>query len=157
MVRKASTDSRVSARFRKMQPVLGYAAAHLDEDVSLAALARQAKLSAFHLQRIFSATVGETPKQLTLRLRLGRAAVMLLASSDSILDVALSCGFQSHEVFIRGFGGVSGSRRALIASADSSAAPMRHKPGTTPRSSSRSTPALGCFTSANRKNLGGTK
>lgn len=86
-----------------MQPVLGYAAAHLDEDVSLAALARQAKLSAFHLQRIFSATVGETPKQLTLRLRLGRAAVMLLASSDSILDVALSCGFQSHEVFIRAF------------------------------------------------------
>ncbi|MGB7309618.1 MAG: AraC family transcriptional regulator, partial [Candidatus Acidiferrales bacterium] len=71
MARKASTDSRVSARFRKMQPVLAYAAAHLDEDVSLAALARQAKLSAFHLQRIFSATVGETPKQLTLRLRLG--------------------------------------------------------------------------------------
>jgi AraC family transcriptional regulator len=91
------------ARFRKMQPVLAYAAAHLDEDVSLAALARQAKLSAFHLQRIFADTVGETPKQLTLRLRLGRAAVMLLTSDESILDVALACGFQSHEVFIRAF------------------------------------------------------
>jgi AraC family transcriptional regulator len=86
-----------------MQPVLAYASAHLDEDVSLAALARQAGLSAFHLQRIFAAAVGETPKQLTLRLRLGRAAVMLLTSDDSILDVALSCGFQSHEVFIRAF------------------------------------------------------
>lgn len=86
-----------------MQPVLAYAAAHLDEDVSLAALARQAGLSAFHLQRIFSAAVGETPKQLTLRLRLGRAAVLLLTSDDSIVDVALSCGFQSHEVFIRAF------------------------------------------------------
>jgi AraC family transcriptional regulator len=87
----------------KMQAVLAYAAAHLDEDVSLAALARQAGLSAFHLQRVFSGAVGETPKQLTLRLRLGRAAVLLLTTDDSILDVALSCGFQSHEAFIRAF------------------------------------------------------
>lgn len=34
---------------------------------------------------------------------LGRAAVMLLTGDDSILDVALSCGFQSHEAFIRAF------------------------------------------------------
>jgi AraC family transcriptional regulator len=88
---------------RKIQPLLAYAAAHLDEDVSLAALARQARLSSFHLQRIFSAAAGETPKHLTLRLRLGRAAVMLLTSDDSILDMALSCGFQSHEGFIRAF------------------------------------------------------
>jgi AraC family transcriptional regulator len=86
-----------------MQPLLAYATAHLDEEVSLAQLARQAGLSTFHLQRIFSAAVGETPKQLTLRLRLGRAAVRLLTSDDSILDVAFSCGFQSHEAFIRAF------------------------------------------------------
>jgi AraC-like DNA-binding protein/effector-binding domain-containing protein len=97
------TGARAAARFRKMQPLLAYAAARLDEDVSLAALARQSGLSAFHLQRLFSVAVGETPKQLTLRLRLGRAAVLLLTSDDSILDVALSCGFQSHEVFIRAF------------------------------------------------------
>lgn len=95
--------ARSQRQFAKMQPVLAYAAARLDEDVSLAALAREAGLSAFHLQRIFSAAVGETPKQLTLRLRLGRAAVMLLTCDDSILDVALSCGFQSHEAFIRAF------------------------------------------------------
>jgi AraC family transcriptional regulator len=103
MMRTTRSSARVIAPFKKMQPVLAYAAAHLDEDVSLAALAREAGLPAFHLQRIFSATVGETPKQLTLRLRLGRAAVMLLAGDDSILDVALSCGFQSHEAFIRAF------------------------------------------------------
>jgi AraC family transcriptional regulator len=90
-------------RFRRVQPALAYAAKHLDEDVSLAALARQAGLSPFHLQRIFTATVGETPKEATLRLRLGHAAVLLLTTKDSILDVALSCGFQSHEAFIRAF------------------------------------------------------
>ena len=87
----------------QMQPVLAYAAGHLDEDMSLAALSRQTGLSAFHLQRVFSATIGETPKQLTLRLRLEHAATLLLTGGDSVLDVALSCGFQSHEVLIRAF------------------------------------------------------
>jgi AraC family transcriptional regulator len=89
--------------FKEIQPALAYAAAHLDEDVSLTALARQARLSPFHLHRLFATATGETPKQLTLRLRLGRAAVMLLLGSDSVLNVALSCGFQSHEVFSRAF------------------------------------------------------
>lgn len=88
---------------RQIQPVVAYAAAHLDQDVSLAALAGQAGLSTFHLHRVFSAAAGETPKQFTLRLRLGRAAAMLLTSEDAVLDIALDCGFQSHEAFSRAF------------------------------------------------------
>jgi AraC family transcriptional regulator len=91
------------AAFQRIQPALAYAVAHLDEDVSLAALARQTGLSVFHLQRAFSTAAGETPKQFTLRLRVGRAAAMLLTGGDTVLDVALSCGFQSHEVFCRAF------------------------------------------------------
>src|SRR6202046_4344377 len=88
---------------KQVQPVMAFAAAHLDEDVSLAALAGQAGLSAFHLHRVFSAAAGETPKQFTLRLRLARAAAMLLTTGYSVLDVALSCGFHSHEAFCRAF------------------------------------------------------
>jgi AraC family transcriptional regulator len=88
---------------RGVLPILEFAAAHLDEDVSLAALAKQAGLSPFHLHRVFTATAGETPKKYTLRLRLGRAAVMLITGDQSVLDVALSCGFQSHEAFCRVF------------------------------------------------------
>jgi len=91
------------ARLKRVHPALAYVAKHLDDDVSLGALAAQAGLSAFHLHRVFSATAGETPKQFALRLRLGRAAVMLLGSKDSVLDIALSCGFQSHEAFTRAF------------------------------------------------------
>jgi len=89
--------------FESVQPVLAYAAAHLDEDLSLEALAAQARLSAFHLHRKFSAAAGETPKQFTLRLRLDCAAALLVTRQDSVLDVALSCGFQSHEAFCRAF------------------------------------------------------
>jgi AraC family transcriptional regulator len=89
--------------FKQVQPLLAFAAAHLDEDVSLRVLAEQAGLSPFHLHRLFSEAAGETPKQYTLRLRLGRAAVLLLTSEESVLNIALSCGFQSHEAFCRAF------------------------------------------------------
>jgi len=88
---------------KQVQPVIAFAAAHLDEDLSLGSLAGHAGLSAFHLHRVFSSAAGETPKQFTLRLRLARASAMLLTGDDSVLDVALSCGFQSHEAFCRAF------------------------------------------------------
>ncbi len=75
----------------------------LDANVSLDALASRAGWSPFHLHRAFRRMVGETPKQYTLRLRLEGAAARLLASDDSIVDVALSAGFKSHEVFTRAF------------------------------------------------------
>ncbi len=96
-------DRARGATFATVQPLLAYAAVSLDDDVSLTALAGKAGLSAFHLHRIFSAAIGETPKQLTMRLRLAHAAATLLVTDDSVLSVALSCGFQSHEVFIRAF------------------------------------------------------
>jgi AraC family transcriptional regulator len=75
----------------------------LDANVSLDALATRAGWSPFHLHRAFRRMVGETPKQYTLRLRLEGAAARLLASDDSIVNVALATGFQSHEVFTRAF------------------------------------------------------
>jgi AraC family transcriptional regulator len=88
---------------RQVQPALTFAATHLDGDVSLDALAHRAGMSVFHLHRVFSAAVGETPKQFTLRLKLGRAAALLLSGRDTVLDIALACGFRSHEVFCRAF------------------------------------------------------
>jgi len=120
----------MTTSLKQVQPVMAFAARHLDEDVSLAALAGQAGMSTFHLHRVFSAATGETPKQFTLRLRLARAAAMLLITGDSVLDVALACGFQSHEAFCRAFRkrfGMtpSGYRARGFAGGDASMA-MRH-------------------------------
>ena len=73
------------------------------ENASLARLASRAGWSAFHFHRAFRAVVRETPKQYALRLRLQQAALRLTSSDDSILDIALSVGFNSHEVFTRAF------------------------------------------------------
>jgi AraC family transcriptional regulator len=90
-------------QFRRVQPALAFVAANLDDDLALARVADHAGMSSFHLHRMFSAVAGETPKQLTRRLRLNRGAAMLLDGDESVLTVALSCGFQSHEGFTRAF------------------------------------------------------
>jgi AraC-like DNA-binding protein/effector-binding domain-containing protein len=86
-----------------VQPVFAFVARNLDGDLSLEALSGRAGLSRFHLHRLFSRTAHETLKQFTLRLRLDRAAAMLLVTQQSALNVALECGFQSHEAFCRAF------------------------------------------------------
>lgn len=63
------------------------------------ALSRKAGLSPFYLQRLFEAAIGETPKAYTSRLRLERGAFRLLVHDSNVLDIALECGFQSHETF----------------------------------------------------------
>ncbi len=93
----------MATELSRIQPLLAFAAAHLDEDLSLTALAGRSAFSPFHLHRVFAAAAGETPKEFTLRLRLDRAAVLLLTTKHSILDVALTCGFSCHEVFCRAF------------------------------------------------------
>lgn len=93
----------MAAGFAEMQRVLAYVSAHLDGDVSLESLAAHAGYSPFHLHRTFSNAVGETPGQFTFRLRLARAALLLLTSEEPILEVALASGFRSHEVFCRAF------------------------------------------------------
>lgn len=84
-------------------PLLVYIQANLDGDLSLALLGRKAGLSAFHLQRVFKAAIGDTPKAYTSRLRLERGAFRLLVHESNLVDIALECGYQSHETFVRAF------------------------------------------------------
>lgn len=76
----------------------------VDSDIeTLADLAVADGRSRFHLQRIFRATVGESPLQYRRRVRLQRAAAFLLVTDNSVLEVALDAGFASAEGFSRAF------------------------------------------------------
>lgn len=70
---------------------------------TLERLAARAGWSPFHFHRVFRAMVRETPKQYTLRLQMHLAVARLVSTDDSVLDVALGVGFNSHEVFTRAF------------------------------------------------------
>jgi AraC family transcriptional regulator len=94
---------------QQMLPALMRIQAHLEEDLSLETLAAAANLSEWHFLRRFQTLTGETPKQHVLRLRVERAAYWLLTRRAAILDVALDCGFRSHETFTRAFRRILGT------------------------------------------------
>lgn len=91
------------ATLRDIQPALQYAVGHRDEAVSLAEMASAAGQRTFSFHRAFASVANETPRQYTERLRLDRAAALLLSTKLTILEIALACGYQSHEVFVRAF------------------------------------------------------
>lgn len=66
-------------------------------------LAFSAGFSRFHLARLFHHTTEETLEAFLRRIRLERAAYMLLNSDQSILEISLDCGYRSPESFSRGF------------------------------------------------------
>jgi AraC family transcriptional regulator len=84
-------------------PRLVEAQDRLDEDLSLDALARSFGYSPFHFHRVFTREVGETPKAHVDRLRLERGWLLVAVTDESILDIALTVGFKSHETFARAF------------------------------------------------------
>ncbi|HET9830724.1 MAG TPA: helix-turn-helix transcriptional regulator, partial [Vicinamibacterales bacterium] len=89
--------------FDRARAAVAASAAEVDGDLPLSELAARTGLSPFHLHRVFSAATGETPKQYGLRIRLSQAGALLLTSGQSVLSVAMSCGFRSPEVFTRAF------------------------------------------------------
>ena len=89
--------------WKKLQQALKYATRNRSKNVRLSHLAAEAGQSPFHAHRTLRAVLGETPKHFTLRLRVDRAAAEMISSKASILQIALDCGFESHESFCRAF------------------------------------------------------
>lgn len=75
----------------------------LDGELTLASLAREARLSPFHFLRTFGLITGLTPHQYILRTRLRHAAARLAAEPARVTDVALDCGFGDVSNFNRAF------------------------------------------------------
>ena len=89
---------------QRINLVIDHIRQHLTDDLSLAALANIAGFSPFHFHRIFKTLTGETIADLTLRLRLERAAALLKGAPRlRITDAALECGFVSTAHFSRAF------------------------------------------------------
>lgn len=75
----------------------------LDQLWSLEDMANEACFSAFHLHRMFRHVTGETPAAFLERLRLERAALLLLAGDDPITTLAADVGFRRPETLTDGW------------------------------------------------------
>lgn len=89
---------------RRLNTVLLYIQDHLSEQLDLEKLSAVACFSKFHFHRIFSAIIGETPGDYIMRLRLERAAALIINSpSLSLIEIGERCGFTSQSIFSRSF------------------------------------------------------
>lgn len=112
----------------KVQRAVDHIEAHLDEELTVDAIARVACLSRWHFQVIFRAMVGDTLGEYLRQRRLTAAAVALGTSERRVIEIALAAGFGSQAAFARAFKAQFGlppgeCRRRGIASAR-----MQHKP-----------------------------
>ncbi len=97
---KQETNNTYQERILK---VLIHIQNHLDNDLSLAELAKVAMFSPYHFHRIFSGMVGESVAEHIRRLRLERAALRLKGSQMPITQIAFEAGLETHEGFTRAF------------------------------------------------------
>lgn len=96
----------------RLNRVLDYVYAHLEDDLSFDRLAEVACLSSYHWSRIYSAMRGETIVATIRRLRLQRAADRLANSDLDIGAVAARAGYGSTDTFGRAFRGAFGESPA---------------------------------------------
>lgn len=79
----------------------GWIADHLDEDLSVTALAEHAFMSERNFARVFGREVGVTPAAYVSALRLERARTLLESTDLQLEEVARRCGFGTVETLRR--------------------------------------------------------
>jgi AraC family transcriptional regulator len=91
---------RASARDeRRISDVLRYIELHAVDALDLDTLAGVAIMSKYHFLRTFRQTVGMTPYQFFLSVRMRRAAVQLATSSQPVSTIAFETGFGDLSTF----------------------------------------------------------
>ncbi len=81
---------------------------NLSTPLSTEFIARHVSISDRHLERLFLAEIGISPSTFALKLRLSNAYRLLETTRNSIIDIAVQCGFQSSSHFSRSFRGAHG-------------------------------------------------
>ncbi len=76
---------------------------HLEQDLSVAALAERAYMSPRNFARVFRRDIGVTPAAYVESLRIERARLLLESTERGVADIARRCGFGTVETLRRSF------------------------------------------------------
>jgi AraC family transcriptional regulator len=93
----------------RLMRVVTYIETNIGGRITLAGLAATAGLSRMYFAKQFRATTGMRPHDFVLRKRIARAQQMLAATSDTLVDIALSVGFQTQAHFTTVFKKIAGN------------------------------------------------
>ena len=89
--------------FDSIKEALLHIDSHLDGPMSFESLAKRFHFSPYYFHRMFSVIVGKTIAAHVRDRRLLRACKRLSGTEDSVLNIALDCGFSSAQAFSRAF------------------------------------------------------
>ena len=99
-----SNSKQVNSEYvSRINKTLDYIEKHTEKQFTLEELAEISNFSKFHFNRIFHSLMGESPFQFILRVRLGKAATLLLHSNKSVTEISHLCGFTDISIFSRNF------------------------------------------------------
>ena len=87
----------------RLRRVLDYISTNVDDDITLADLARVGGQSPFHFARKFTLAMGVSPKRYVSRMRLDRAMAELASGRLPLAQIAHNAGFSSQASFTRAF------------------------------------------------------
>jgi AraC family transcriptional regulator len=88
---------------RVLKRVIDYIQSHLDEDLSLEAIADVAHISSYYFGKLFKISMGQTVHQYVMSERLKRARWLLKNRTLPQEEIALACGFSSQSHFATAF------------------------------------------------------
>ena len=88
--------------------VITYISKHFCEPLSLEILSKELGVCRFYISRIFTHVLHTGFHEYVNTLRIDHAKKILQNTDDSILDVAIQCGFQNQQTFNRVFKEISG-------------------------------------------------
>ena len=86
-----------------VQRMQDYIAAHLDQTITMADLAKVSRYSPWYSYRLFEILLRMTPAVYIRRLRLSQSALRLRDEKTKIIDIAFDFGFDSAEGYQRAF------------------------------------------------------
>lgn len=87
----------------RLRRVLDYIHAHLADDLTLAAMADLAAMSATHFSKAFKAATGRSPLQYVIRARLDLASVLLRSTRLPVAEIGYRVGYHDLSRFGRHF------------------------------------------------------
>lgn len=96
-------ERRSQRRAERFELVLQHIEAHSSERLDIATLADMARISPYHFHRVFSSYVGEPVSRFVRRLRLEKAARLILFGCASITQAAAEAGYATSAAFTRAF------------------------------------------------------
>lgn len=86
-----------------IQKAIEYMEDHLLEDMPIEEIAKEANVSAFHFQRIFTVLTDSSIGEYLRRRRLTLAGQDLLTTAHKIIDIAMKYGYDTPEAFTKAF------------------------------------------------------